>query len=45
MEGLKKFRSIIDKFLEIVCAFLFGAVCFCTGLWQTGPYENGIYRG
>ena len=26
MEGLKKFRSIIDKFLEIVCAFLFGAM-------------------
>ena len=31
MEGLKKFRSIIDKFLEIVCAFLFGTmVVICT---------------
>ncbi len=31
MEGLKKFRRIIDKFLEIVCEFLFGAmVVICT---------------
>lgn len=31
MGGLKKLRSIIDKLLEIVCAFLFGAmVVICT---------------
>lgn len=41
MEILKKIRSIIDKFLEIVCAFLFGTmVVICTYQVMTRYFFN-----